>query len=49
MRTKPGDLYLLDGPHPTYSMEEIKRGDLGEKANFILSLNRAASRTRRSG
>jgi hypothetical protein len=30
-------------------MEEIKRGDLGEKANFILSLNRAASRTRRSG
>jgi hypothetical protein len=23
MRAKPGDLYLLDGPHPTYSMEEI--------------------------
>lgn len=41
------DLYLLDGPHPTYSMKN-KRGDLGKKADFTFSLN-AASRTRRSG
>lgn len=27
------DLYLLDGPHPTYSMKN-KRGDLGKKADF---------------
>jgi len=49
MRTRPDDdLYLLDGPHPTYSTEEKKRDDLGKEADFLLSLNRAASRTRRS-
>jgi hypothetical protein len=41
------DLYLLDGPHPTYSVRN-KRGDLGKKADFTFSLN-TASRTRRSG
>lgn len=49
MRTRPDDdLYLLDGPHPTYSTEANKRDDLGKEADFLLSLNRAASRTRRS-
>ena len=28
--------------------EENKRDDLGKEADFLLSLNRAASRTRRS-